>query len=96
LENFTFNSNNELLKNNDNINGNKFQNKNLENKKLKVKSRQKNNYDINSTIEIPLKKDKKIFKSNVVNDVKTIKNENGEILNKNKTNTNTKIVIFIA
>ena len=96
MENFTFNSNNELLKNNDNINGNKFQNKNLENKKLKVKSRQKNNYDINSTIEIPLKKDKKIFKSNVVNDVKTIKNENGEILNKNKTNTNTKIVIFIA
>ena len=91
LENFTFNLNNKLLKNNDNINGNKFQNKNLENKKSKAKSRQKNNYDINSTNEIPLKKDKKIFKSNVVNDVKTIKNERGEILNKNKTNNSSKI-----
>ena len=83
LENLSFNLDNDTTQNNNN-NGNKFQNKNIE-KKSKAKSKQKNNYDINGINEIPLKKDKKIFKSNVVNEVKTIKNENGENLNKNKT-----------
>ena len=83
LENLSFNLDNDTTKNNNN-NGNKFQNKNIE-KKSKAKSKQKNNYDINGINENPLKKDKKIFKSNVVNEVKTIKNENGENLNKNKT-----------
>ena len=83
LENLSFNLDNDTTKNNNNNNGNKFQNKNIE-KKSKAKSKQKNNYDINGANEVPLKKDKKIFKSNVVNEVKTIKNENGENLNKNK------------
>ena len=92
LENLSFNLDNNILKNNNNniignSNGNKLQNKIIDNKKVKVKTKQKNNnYDNNSTNEIILKKDKKIFKSNVINEVRTIKNENGENLNKNKVN----------
>ena len=88
FENLSFNLDNNILKNNNNIFGsnnvNKLQNKIIESKKAKIKSKQKNNYDINSANEISLKKDIKIFKSNVVNEVKPIKNENGENLNKNK------------
>ena len=82
LENLSFNLDNDTTNNNNN--GNKLQNKNIE-KKSKAKSKQRNNYEVNGTNEVPLKKDKKIFKSNVVNEVKTIKNENSENLNKNKT-----------
>jgi len=80
LKNLSSNLDNNILKNNNNIfgnsNGNKLQNKIIDNKKVKAKTKQKNNYDINYTNEISLKKDKKIFKSDIVNEMTTIKNEN--------------------
>jgi len=97
LENLSFNLDNNILKNNNNniignSNGNKLQNKIINNKKVKVKTKQKNNnYDNNNTNEIILKKDKKIFKSNVINEVRTIKNENDENLNKKKVNISSQI-----
>jgi len=79
-ENLSFNLDNDIGKSSNNIFGNNIQDKNNENKKSKAK------YKINSANEVSLKKDKKIFKSNVVNEVKKIKNENGENLDKNGIN----------
>ena len=79
-ENLSFNVDNDIFKNSNNIFGNNIQNKNIENKKSKAKSK------INFDNEVSLKKNKKIFKSNVVNEVKEIKNENEENMDKNKTN----------
>ena len=79
-ENLSFNIDNDIIKNSNNIFENNIQNKNIENKKSKAKSK------INFDNEVSLKKEKKIFKSNVVKEVKEIKNENEKNIDKNRTN----------
>ena len=73
-DNLSFNIDNDIGKSSNSIICNNIGNKNCDNRKLKSKT--------NSS----LRKDKKIFKSNVVNEVKTIKKENEEISDKDKTN----------
>ena len=91
LSNTPFSLDNNLIKNsNEKSSRNNSSNKNAKTvfiKKSKAKSKLKNNEEING--KEPLKKDKKIFQSNIVNDIKQIndisENKNKNILN-NQTN----------
>ena len=88
-----FNLDNNLIKNNnENINGinngNKITTKTIFNKKSRIKSKIKN-HDKNENNESSLKKDKKIFQSNIVKtELKPIKDNLIENQNKNEAQTN--------
>ena len=95
ISNLSFNLDNNLINNNNekininNNNGNKIiTNKPIFNKKSKIKSKTKN-HDKNNSNDSILKRDKKIFQSNIVmNELKPIKDNSIENKNKNDTQTN--------
>jgi hypothetical protein len=98
ISNLSFNLDNNLINNNNekininNNNGNKIiTNKPIFNKKSKIKSKTKN-HDKNNSNDSILKRDKKIFQSNIVmNELKPIKDNSIENKNKNDTQTNNEV-----
>ena len=86
FQNFPFNLDNNLITNSNdkqskNNSASKLMNKSIINKKSKLKSKSKNNDEINCN-QLLIKKDKKIFQSSVVTEIKPIKND----LTENKNN----------
>ena len=99
LTNMPFNLDNNLIKNSNekmsrNNSGNKLNNKTIFTKKSKVKSKIKNNEDINGNNEALFKKEKKIFQSSIVTEFKPVKDDLNE--NKNKNYTSNQINTEVA
>ena len=99
LTNMPFNLDNNLIKNSNekmsrNNSGNKLNNKTIFTKKSKVKSKIKNNEDINGNNEAMFKKEKKIFQSSIVTEFKPVKDDLNE--NKNKNYTSNQINTEVA
>ena len=87
LQNIPFNLDNNLITNSNdkqsrNNSGSKLMNKSNLNKKSKIKSKSKSNEEINGN-QLLIKKDKKIFQSSIVTEIKPIKNDLIENKNNN-------------